>query len=118
MGFEKFEKGTFRGASEPKVTIRQSGTIGISKPAMVEYFDENPGAVLYFDEDSNQIGIEPSDLDEDPDAYKINASQGSGSIQATSFLKRYQLVPDETTAYDIEWDDTLGFLVVKLDQPI
>ena len=118
MGFEKFEKGGFRGASENQVTLRKAGTIGISKLAKNEYFeDDQTGAVLYYDEEGNQIGIEPADPDEDPDAYRINDTQGSASLNVESFLKRHSLVPEETTAYEPEWDDEHGFIVVDLDNP-
>ena len=118
MGFEKFEKGSFRGTATEQISIRQSGTVGISSLVMDEYFDEVDGAVVYYDEESNQVGFEPADPSEDSDAYKLNNTSGSGSLQVKSFLKRYDLIPEETTRYEPEWDDELGFVVIDLDQPI
>ena len=118
MGFEKFEKGSFRGASEKQATLRKSGTVGISKLAKEEYFEENQtGTVLYYDEESNQIGIEPADPDENPDAYRINDTQGSVTLNVESFLKRHGLIPDETTAYKPEWHDEHQFIIIDLNNP-
>jgi hypothetical protein len=115
MGFEKFEKGSFRGQGAPQVTLRKSGSIGISKAAVDEYLPDSDGAVLYYDDEANRIGIEPVAVEDDPDAYQISFNEGSATINGTSFLKRFGLVPDETTAHEPEWDDDKGMIVVDLD---
>jgi len=117
MGLEKFEKNSFRGTAESEITLRESGSIGISKVAMEEYFGDVDGVVLYGDNENNRIGLEPSDPDEDPDAYKLSRNNGSGSVAAKSFMKRYNIVPEETTAYEPEWDGDEGLLFVDLDSP-
>jgi hypothetical protein len=118
MGFEKFEKGSYQGSSQPRVTLRQSDSIGLSSVIVEEYFDDVDGAVLYYDEDENKVGIEPADTEENTDAYAVTSTSGSGSIQASSMMRRYELTPEETTAYEPEWDDELGMLVIDLDEPV
>ena len=116
MGFEKFEKGSFRGTGQPQVTLRKSGTIGISKMAVEEYLPDSNGAVLYYDDEANRIGIEPVSVDNDPDAYQISFNEGSATINGSSFMKRFDLVPEETTAYEPKWDDDTEMIVVELDK--
>jgi len=118
MGFKKFKKGSFRGTGEPQITIRESESVGINKIVMEEYFDDHDGVVIYYNEEDNQIGLQPADADDNPDAYRLNTTTGSGSLQVASFLKRYDLVPEETTAYEPEWNDDEGLVVIDLDEPL
>lgn len=115
MGFEKFEKGSFRGTGAPQVTLRKSGTIGISKAAVDEHIPDSDGAVLYYDDEEGRIGIEPVDVEDDPDAYQISFNEGSATVNGSSFMKRFELVPEETTAYEPEWDDDQELLIIDLD---
>lgn len=120
MAFEKFdEAGSGRGrpaGAEPMVSIRKSGSIGINQAAIEEYFEEEDGAVMYYDEDENQVGIEPvADKDADEAAYTITKTDSGGTIAPKAFLERYELVPEVTTQYDPEPDDDL--VVIDLDEP-
>lgn len=122
MGFEKFEEsGRGRGrtpGTEPMISLRKSESIGINAAALEEYFADADGAVLYYDEDTNQIAIEPvADKDADEAAYTVSKTDSGGTIGATAFLETHELVPEITTQYDPEWDDEQGFIVVDLDDP-
>lgn len=123
MGFEKFdEAGSGRGrpaGSEPKVSLRKSGSIGVNQAAIEEYFADDDGAVLYFDEDENRVGIEPvADKDADEAAYTVSKADSGGTIAGQSFLKRYDLLPDITTQYRPEWDADSDLVVIDLDDPL
>lgn len=120
MGFEKFdETGSGRGrpaGTEPMISIRKSGSIGINQAAVTAYFEESDGAVMYFDEDDNRIGIEPvADKDADDAAYTITKSDSGGTVAPRAFLERYDLVPEVTTQYEPEVDDEL--VTIDLDNP-
>lgn len=120
MAFEKFdEAGSGRGrpaGAEPMVSIRKSGSIGINQAAIEEYFADEDGAVMYYDEGENQVGIEPvADKDADEAAYTITKTDSGGTIAPKAFLERYELVPEVTTQFDPEPDDDL--VVVDLDEP-
>ena len=122
MAFEKFEEaGTGRGrpaGAEPMISIRKSGSIGINQAAIEEYFEDSDGAVMYYDEDDNQVGIEPvADKDADEAAYTITKTDSGGTVAPKAFLERYDLIPDVTTQYDPELDDDEGFVVVDLNNP-
>lgn len=118
MSLEKVEKGSYRGSSVPKISIRQSGSIGISKAVVEDHFSDATGVVLYYDDEENRIGLEPADKDEDPDAYTLALNNGSGSVAAKSMLTRFDLVPEETTAYEPDWNDDHGMILIDLDNPL
>jgi len=122
MGFEKFdETGRGRGRSpgtEPMVSLRKSGSIGINRPALEARFADADGAVLYYDDDDHRIGIEPvPDSDADEAAYTVSKTESGGTIAPRAFLEEYDLVPSVTTQYDPEWDDDAGMVVIDLDGP-
>lgn len=123
MGFEKFdEAGSGRGrpaGTEPMVSLRKSASIGINQAAIEEYFVESDGAVMYYDEESNQVGIEPvDDTDADDAAYTVSKTDSGGTVAPKAFLERYDLVPEVTTQYDPAWDDEEGLVVIDLDDPL
>ena len=122
MGFEKFdEAGSGRGrpaGTEPMISIRKSGSIGVNQAALDEFFEEQDGAVMYYDEDANQVGIEPvADKDADEAAYTVSKTDSGGTIAPKAFLERYDLIPEVTTQYDPAWDDDETLVVLGLDAP-
>lgn len=122
MGFEKFEEaGSGRGrptGTDPMISLRKSGSIGVNQASLDEYFDDNDGAVMYYDEDANRIGIEPvADKDADEAAYTVSKTDSGGTIAAQAFLERYDILPDVTTQYDPGWDDDAELITVALDNP-
>lgn len=98
------------------ISLRQSESIGINSKAVPEYFEDSTGAILYYNEDDNQIGIQPADKD-DPDAYSLQyGSEGrSASINASSFLKQYDLVPEQTTRYDAHWNEEQQLIYINVE---
>ncbi|WP_255150214.1 hypothetical protein [Halorarius halobius] len=121
MGFEKFdEAGSGRGrpaGADPMISIRKSGSIGVNQAAIEEYFVESDGAVMYFDEEQNQVGIEPvDDKDADEAAYTITKTDSGGTIAPKAFLERFELIPEVTTQYDPELSDD-DLVVIDLDDP-
>lgn len=122
MGFEKFdEAGSGRGrpaGTEPMISIRKSGSIGVNQAAIDEFFEDQDGAVMYYDEDADQVGIEPvADKDADDAAYTVSKTDSGGTIAPKTFLERYDLVPEVTTQYDPAWNDDESLVVLDLDEP-
>ena len=122
MGFEKFdEAGSGRGrpaGTEPMLSIRKSGSIGVNQAAIDEFFEDQDGAVMYYDEDADQVGIEPvADKDADDAAYTVSKTDSGGTIAPKTFLERYDLVPEVTTQYDPAWNDDESLVVLDLDEP-
>lgn len=121
MGFEKFdEAGAGRGrppGSDPMISLRKSGSIGINQAALGEYFEDEDGAVMYYDGDENQVGIEPvADKEVDDAAYTVSKTDSGGTIAPKAFLRTYDLIPEVTTQYVPERNDD-GLVVVDLDDP-
>jgi hypothetical protein len=122
MGFEKFdEAGSGRGrpaGTEPMISIRKSGSIGVNQAAIDEFFEDQDGAVMYYDEDADQVGIEPvADKDADDAAYTVSKTDSGGTIAPKAFLERYDLIPEVTTQYDPAWNDDEDLVVLDLDEP-
>ncbi|ELZ23702.1 hypothetical protein C475_15563 [Halosimplex carlsbadense 2-9-1] len=122
MGFEKFdETGRGRGrpaGTSPKISLRKSGSVGVNQAALEEYFEDDDGAILYFDEEEDRIGIEPvGDNDADEAAYTVSKTDSGGTIAGQAFLETYELLPEITTQYVPEWDDDNGLVTVDLDDP-
>ena len=122
MTFEKFdEAGRGRGrpaGADPMISIRKSGSVGINRAALEEYFETSDGAVMYYDEENARMGIEPvEDKDADEAAYTVSKTDSGGTVAAQAFLERYELLPEVTTQYDPEWDDEHGMVVVDIDDP-
>lgn len=122
MGFEKFDdSGRGRGrpaGADPMVSIRKSGSIGINRPALAAHFEGHEGAVMYYDEEDNRMGIEPvTDKDADEAAYTVSKTDSGGTIAAQAFLETYDLLPEVTTQYDPGWNEDRGMIVVDLDDP-
>jgi len=116
--FEKFteRKGRFQG---PRITVGRSGVLGINQSCYAQFFKGKEKAILYFDKEAGQIGIEPTDSSESY-AYRVRRSKNSKSryISAVSFLKRYGIMPEKTIFYSAEWSDENGFVVaMKEDGP-
>lgn len=122
MAFEKFDDaGSGRGrpaGTDPIVSLRKSGSVGVNQAAIEEYFDGEDGAVMYYDDDANQVGIEPvNDKDADEAAYTVSKTDSGGTIAAQAFLEEYDLLPDITTQYEPDWDDDEGLVTADLDDP-
>lgn len=122
MAFEKFEEaGSGRGrpaGTDPMISIRKSGSIGINQTAIETYFETSDGAVMYFDEDENQVGIEPvADTDADDAAYTITKTDSGGTIAPKAFLQQYDMIPEVTTQYAPELLEEEGLVVIDLDSP-
>lgn len=122
MAFEKFdEAGSGRGrppGTDPMISIRKSGSVGINRAALEAYFEDDDGAVMYYDEDEARMGIEPVvDKDADEAAYTVSKTDSGGTVAAQAFLETYDLVPEVTTQYDPAWDDGHGMVVIDLDNP-
>lgn len=120
MGFEAVSSsGRGSGSTEPKISLRKSGSIGLNRPTIEEWFEDVEYVRIHFDEENNLIGFEPTN-DED-DTYTLSKVNGSGSITPMSFLNQYQLTPDITTHYsptEQSVNQHKQLVVIDLDEPV
>lgn len=123
MGFEKFDDtGRGRGrpaGADPMISLRKSGSIGINGAALSAFFEDDDGAVMYYNEADTQIGIEPvADSDAEEAAYTVSKTDAGGTIAPRAFLETYELIPEVTTQFEPTWDEEQSMVVVDLDEPI
>lgn len=118
MAFEKIEpSGGRAGTTEPVISLRKSGGIGINQPALDEYFENSEAAEFHYDQENNRVGLKPVD-EKQSDNYALTRSDSGGSITPKNPLKRFDLIPDITTRYEPEWDDDEELVVIDVDNSI
>mgnify|MGYP006294418949 FL=1 len=115
MPYEKFDSPGRRSGSEPMISLRKSGSIGINNAALEEHFQDAEAVAVYYNEEENRIGLEP--LEEKTDeSYTLSKTESGGSVAPTAFLRKYSLIPDITTQYEPFEDEDL--VAIDLDQEI
>jgi hypothetical protein len=121
MEFEKYEKDKAgRGGIGPRVSMRKSGSIGINGEATKQYFDDVDWVTLYFSNQENAVGIKPEDSNV-ADSYSLQKRNGEGyggSINATSFMREYDLLPNKTKQYRASWSDEMSMVIADLSDPV
>ena len=125
MALEKFTPtGGRAGSNQPMISMRKSAGIGINQKAMDEFFEDAEAAEMYYDEETNEVGIKPIEERSDPSHYTLTRSESGGSITPQSFFNTHGLVPttDEgesvTKRYEPYWNDNNQIVMIDLDQPI
>jgi len=124
MPFEKFtETGSGRGGNvQSKISLRKSGSIGVNNAALEEFFeDDHEAVVMYFDEDENTVGMKPTDDKSEEGAYTLSRSDSGGSVTPTAFLRRHDLIPQQTTQYAPERttvNQNLELVTIDLDDGV
>lgn len=119
MAFIKFTKTRSR-IDTPKASIWSRGQIGINHSAVVEYgIDSFRYAVLYYDEESNLIGIEFTENKNAEGAVKLVFRKSSGiSFSARAFLKTFKIDYSETRRYEFEYDKANKLYVINLNKSL
>jgi len=118
MAFEKFTKPGSR-IGTPKAAIWSSGQIGFNQGAVKEFnLSKYNYAILYYDRDSNIIGVEFTNDEKAEGAHKLIGRKGSTgtSFSAIAFLKNYKIDFGETIQYDLTYDKENGLYVFDLKQ--
>jgi hypothetical protein len=111
MAFERFTDvgRVFR----PRASLRSNGQLGFNHGCVKRFeMEKFTHAVLFYDADTNRIGVKLTNNKEEPGAAALITRSGNGTISARSFLEYYRLTPKKTTQYDIEFEDASGMLVI------
>jgi hypothetical protein len=117
MSLERFKKSSREGA---RISLRKSRSIGLNSSTIEQYFSRHEWAVLYYDDDDRRVGIEPK-LEQAEDAYKIQKRNGEnqgGSINATSFMREFDLIPNKTKQYRALLDEETGLVCIDVNNPV
>ena len=124
MSLEKFTPtGGRAGANEPLISMRKSGGIGINQKALDEYFENAEAVEMYYDEESNEIGLKPIEEKSEPSHYTLTRTESSGSVTPKAFINQHGLIPttddDEpvTKRYDPYWNGNNQIVLIDMDAP-
>ena len=113
MAFERFTDvgRVFR----PRASLRQNGQIGFNGGA-IKRFEMNKFShvVLFYDKETHRIGVKLTNDKTEEGASTLITRTGNGTVSARSFMEYYQLIPEETTQYDIERDPESQMLVIRV----
>lgn len=117
MSFETFNPSQSRRHKgiEKRVTISKSGQITLNVACARSHFVDVSYVNLLFDREQRRIAIKPTTAD-DSNACKLATSKaGSASLSGRGFLSFCDVPYEQTTAYPAAWDESLGAIVVALD---
>ena len=117
MGFVKYIKTGSR-VGKPKISIWTRGQIGFNQGAIVKYkIDSYKYAVIFFDQDTNRIGITLTNDDNEEGISKLVFRKAGGvSFSAMSFLKAYDVDYSKTKQYEFEYDEVNDMYIINLNQ--
>lgn len=119
MAFEEHQKRRRQRRTNPRISIRKSGGIGINAAAVSEYFADTEAVTLLYDAETNRIGVKPADPEYENAYNVVRASESeSASIAGEGFLNAYDLNHEQTTHYAAVWDEDAEMVVADLDDPV
>lgn len=114
MAFQRFTKTRSRGYS-PKASIWSRGQIGFNQGAVEKFkIAEFDYAILFYDPDTQKIGISFTNNEKEEGATKISQRATGASISARAFLDFYEIEHSKTKKYDIEYEEKDNLYVMQL----
>lgn len=127
----KFERFTKVGISfTPVVSIRKQGSFGLSQGALHRFnlLEDDWFVVLFYDKDSNVIGIQPTKEGTEEGAIKLvkrkSVSKASGkenlscTIPAKAFFEYYSIPLESSRSFLARWDEESKMILVPLNEEI
>ena len=115
MAFEEYTQKRSRYTPDATITINVSGNISINKQCYEQYFKDFVWVKLYFDKETNRIGIKPV-REAAFNTYSIRNNRGrSAAISGRSFLQNYNVNFKESRRCRVEYDKENEMLVVDLE---
>jgi hypothetical protein len=110
MAFIKFQKETSKkGISSKTIGINRKGRFAFYKPVVENYLKNYDYVELYYDPESNKIGILPV-TESTNDSFKIQGKT-TKMVIAKKFLNRFK-IPVEDRRYEFTTENDM--LIVKL----
>jgi hypothetical protein len=115
MAFIKFTEGGRSYAA--KASLSKSGMLSISDGARRRFHLDDFGfCVLYYDPDTNRIGVELTANKESDGARRIRFRPTGADVAAKSFVDFFGIDARETKTYQVEQDEESGMLTIDLNQ--
>ncbi len=114
MPFELFTN--YGRGNKPKISIRSNGQIGINSGAIHRYNIHEGPVHLFFDKDSQRIGIRLVN-DADQNTAKLSIRNNNGYIGARAFLDYYGIDYSKTRTCENYLDRENKLIVVDARKP-
>lgn len=117
MAFERYTKTNLR-MGEPKISIWSRGQIGFNSSAIIKYnLNDFDYAVIFFDKETNMVGIMLTNDKKEPGAMKlVKRKSGGFSFSAQAFLNFYNIDHSKTKKYDLKYDESENLYTFQLEQ--
>jgi len=110
MSFIKYQKEkSKKGVSSKTIGINHKGRFAFYKPVVEKFLLESAYVELYYDPETNKIGILPIS-DATADSFRVQGKT-TKMIVAKKFINRFQ-IPVEDRRYDFAFES--GMLVIQL----
>jgi hypothetical protein len=106
------------------ISMRKSAGIGINQKSLEKFFEDAEAAEMYYDEETNEVGIKPIEENSESTHYTLTRSESGGSITPQAFFNTHDLIPttDEgepvTKRYEPYWNGNNQLVMIDLDEPI
>ena len=115
MAFTRFTQtgGRFR----PIVSISKTGLISLNKGSARRFnVDECEAAILFYDADTNRIGIKPTNDMTEEGTCRLRKRESGADISGRSFLACFEIPHETTRRFNAVWDDEEEMIVLELDR--
>lgn len=117
MPFEKFErKRSAIRTIKPMASIWRRGQINFNKAAVDTFKLASKNRVaLYYDADTNRIGFDFMETDENvPGTLSVKVRQSGILLACKSFLEYFDLLREKTVRYELSHDLDNDLLIIQL----
>jgi hypothetical protein len=119
MGFKKFTKVRSR-IDVPKVGIWKSGMMSFNSSSMNEYgLRKYTYVVLYYDEDTNRVGMKFTNDQTAEGIMKLNKRKNvaGANFSCKAFLRTYK-IEQTNVQFFLKHDEESGLYVFDLNEPV
>jgi hypothetical protein len=117
MAFERFVR--IGRIYTPTASIWSRGQIGFNQGAVQKYnIAHYKYAVLFYDKDTNRIGVKFSNDNSEPGSVPITMGKTGAMVSAKAFLDYWNISHDRTRKYPMAHDEQEKLYVIQLDRPL
>ena len=113
MAFELYDPDEPRHHVE-SVTLMKAGRLALSSATFKRYWDGKRYALLFFDKQTQRIGIKPV-ADPVKSSYEIaEGLKGNHQIGATAFCKKFGIKHEKARKFPVQWDEKEQMVIIQL----
>ena len=118
MAFEKYTISAYCGRYNeanliPRISILKGGLASFSNRVVIDYIKTCSFVLLYFDKETNRIGFEFTDKEEQG-VRKITSNRRRCSCSIKNFLNYHKIDYSVSKKYDVTFDEENKLYVIQL----